>query len=312
MIRYLLGAASEPEQRQLEEQYFADDGAFEELLAVEDDLIDACVRGELSPQEREQFNQHFLMAPEQSERIGFARALLTRLARTTAGPTPLAAPQEREPWWRSWLSLPVAQQPALRLSLAAGLLVLALAGSWLILEHLRLRHRLEQAEAERAALRQEEQSLRRQVEEHRARGAQLREELERERNARRTREQVPTAPQPPQTSFASFILTPGLVRDLDEAERLVIPPGTDWLRLYLELEDDERQSYRAVLRAAGGEEVWSQGGLKARPIRNGRALVLRVPARLLDRGDYLLKLQGLTAAGNLEDVDDYSFRVEKR
>ncbi len=64
VIRYLLGEASQQEQNQIEEQFFADDDFFEHLLAVEDELIDCYLRSELAPREREQFEKHFLASPE--------------------------------------------------------------------------------------------------------------------------------------------------------------------------------------------------------------------------------------------------------
>jgi len=54
--RYLLGALSEDETAELEGLYFASDELFEELLAEEDDLVDAYVSGELTPDEMSRFD----------------------------------------------------------------------------------------------------------------------------------------------------------------------------------------------------------------------------------------------------------------
>ena len=42
---------------------------------------------------------------------------------------------------------------------------------------------------------------------------------------------------------------------------------------------------------------------------NNEMVVLTLPAKLLSRGDYILKLSGMTTSGNLEDASKYYFRV---
>jgi hypothetical protein len=57
LIRFLLGELDQREQAEVEDRYFADTSRFERLLAVEDDLVDAYVRGEL-PRARAQALEH--------------------------------------------------------------------------------------------------------------------------------------------------------------------------------------------------------------------------------------------------------------
>ena len=103
------------------------------------------------------------------------------------------------------------------------------------------------------------------------------------------------------------------MRDTGEAKRLIIAPGSDLLRLQLDLKQKgEYQSYRAVLQTAEGNEVWSQDSLRARATAAGQAVVLRLPARLLPEGDYQLTLKGLTASREFEEVGDYYFSIVKR
>ena len=45
MVRYLLGDLSDQERERLEQIYFADDDAFAQLSALEDELVDDYVRG---------------------------------------------------------------------------------------------------------------------------------------------------------------------------------------------------------------------------------------------------------------------------
>jgi len=41
-------------------------------------------------------------------------------------------------------------------------------------------------------------------------------------------------------------------------------------------------------------------------------VVLMVPSELLPRGDYVLKLSGMTASGSFEAVSTYQFRVVQK
>src|SRR5262245_48119753 len=98
-MRYLLGEASEAEASELEERYFADDGFFEHLQTVEDELIDAYVRGSLSPQERQHFEESFLTNSKRRQRVEFAKTLLNTVDRVAM---PILFPDRtRDSWWHN-------------------------------------------------------------------------------------------------------------------------------------------------------------------------------------------------------------------
>jgi hypothetical protein len=73
--RYLLGELSEAEALSLEERYFADPEAFEQVWAVENELVDDYVAGRLGAEERDQFERHYLSSPRHRERVAAAKAL---------------------------------------------------------------------------------------------------------------------------------------------------------------------------------------------------------------------------------------------
>ena len=75
LIRYLLGGLSEDEQTQIEERAFQDREFSQRIQAVESDLIDDYVRGELSDGERERFESRFLASSERARKVEFAEAL---------------------------------------------------------------------------------------------------------------------------------------------------------------------------------------------------------------------------------------------
>src|SRR5262245_47936766 len=72
-VRYLLGELTEEECDRLEEAYFATREGFEELRAVEAELTDAYVAGQLSPERRLRFESR--LVPGEHGDVQFARAL---------------------------------------------------------------------------------------------------------------------------------------------------------------------------------------------------------------------------------------------
>jgi hypothetical protein len=74
--RYLLEQLSDSEQACVEEQFFADDACFQELVELETDLIDQYVAGVLPADKRRLLESHFLNSPRLRERVECARALL--------------------------------------------------------------------------------------------------------------------------------------------------------------------------------------------------------------------------------------------
>src|SRR5947207_2409634 len=84
LVRYLLGEASPEERSHLEARYVTNAELFEELVAAENDLIDAYAGGHLSDSDRRRLEEYFLVTPERRQRVEFAKALLNRFT-TEAG-----------------------------------------------------------------------------------------------------------------------------------------------------------------------------------------------------------------------------------
>lgn len=81
LVRYLLGQASQEEQAEIEERYLTDPDFLHEVQAVERDLIDRYVHGEIRDP---QFETHFLASPARRQKLEFARALQHSLAHAPA------------------------------------------------------------------------------------------------------------------------------------------------------------------------------------------------------------------------------------
>ncbi len=309
MISYLLGDLSEEEEIEIEQRYFADDDYLDLLLAIEDELIDDYVRGALSEHERDQFEKYFLASPNRRQKVDIARAMMSFVSESALASAPTAGGLEPLSW-RSLPSILRRTNRAFRLSLATVIVVVAVGLSWLIVDAVRLRNHLQQIQAERTVLQDREQQLEQQAAEERARGDRLDEELRRESDQRSLLEQE--VERPSFQAVVSFVLAPGLLRDINKPRTLTLPPDARLVRLKLDLESDQHKVYRAVLRTVEEQEIWTRSGLKPESTRSGRGVVIRLPAGLLSKRDYILTLSGLTAEGTLEDVGEYYFRIVRK
>jgi hypothetical protein len=69
-IKYLLGELLEPERTQLEDEYLGHAETFKKLVTAEKQIIDAYLRGALSPSQLSHFERLFLPMPEGRSRPG--------------------------------------------------------------------------------------------------------------------------------------------------------------------------------------------------------------------------------------------------
>jgi hypothetical protein len=79
--RYLVGELAEGDQAALEQELLIDRGKFDQVCAVENELVDSYVRGEMSPADRERFEGHYLASPLHRERVAIAESFLTHFLR---------------------------------------------------------------------------------------------------------------------------------------------------------------------------------------------------------------------------------------
>ncbi|MCM3874525.1 MAG: hypothetical protein ND895_27855, partial [Pyrinomonadaceae bacterium] len=77
----------------------------------------------------------------------------------------------------------------------------------------------------------------------------------------------------------------------------------------LGLLSDEYQSYRAELLSSDRAVVLTREGLKSESAGGNRIINLTLPATLLKRDDYRVRLSGRRAESSYEDLSSYVFRV---
>lgn len=307
--RYLLGELSEEERGRLEGEFFADPDLLDEVEASRDELIDAYLRGELSRRESERFERYFLATPRRRERVEFARSLLQTAA---ARPSPDVAGVARRAvsWWRSLPGPLVAHR---RLALTAASVLLLAAGSWLAFRLLSSQNQGGARPGDEVASARPAQSptpIQTPLPGS-ATGSDVTAAPTAAPSATPTPEKEPSEPRR-EPQVAAFVLTPSLVRDEGESERLVVPRRAEVVLLRFGFEGEARQNYRAWLRTPEGRTVLDTRRVGLRKTTDGWMATLRLPARLLRDGDYILRLMGTTGEGETVDVARFYFRIERK
>lgn len=306
MVRYLLGELNEGERIEFEDVCFADDQHFEELLAVEAELTDDYVRGNLVGLRRERFEKQLFNTAKGPDDVEFARTI-------TAAPAPTPAVfvvgHDRSDW-RSFFAWLHSRGRAFQVALAALALVFVGSGLWLVWSALQPRSRSQQAVRNGTPTNSKPQE---------SPPPPIQSASPGEQRAGATSERpqrdpgnVNAAPGHEAHAIISLLVVPGFDRSAGGANDLVIPKQARTVRLQLALENNNYRSYRAVLRSVEGKEVLNRRGLKGRSTTSGNTVTLELPARSFPQGDFILALSGTTSQGEAEDVHKYFLSVSKK
>ncbi len=277
--RFLLGGLPPREQAEWEDRYFGSDGAFEDLVSGENDLIDSYVRGRLSPGEREQFEKRYCDSPGHIGRVKFAGALL-QVRRSGPGAA--------------------LRRPA-RLSLAwAVAAAVAIVGgvTWLAIQNPWLPGRSQSAGFQRKGPRPPGPELQ-------PNGVPVHQTDNRTTASTVAKEKPPGIESP----VAVLTLTPDVFRSAGTSQKTVaVDSRKSWVEMRLAIEADYPR-YAAELQTVEGRTITHIGDSGIRTRAGEETVVLRVPAALLYPGDYVLKLNGLGKDGKPGAAEFYSFRV---
>jgi hypothetical protein len=280
---YALGRLPEDARVALEERLVVEPEVLEALGVVEEELTEEYLEGSLSAQDRRDCERSFLASAERQRLLGFVGALKSRAARRRPAP----AGDRSETW--SW-------QPALGLAASLLLAVSLTANVW---QGVKLASQEPPSPQPRgtatpvAAATQQPPAI-----------------------ATLAASAAPSAPATPSardagthTGVSTFRLAAGALRGAGPMPRVAVPAEAAGVRLLLTLPQVDYNSYRATLRDADGEELWTAAKLRAETRPEGKAVVLLLPKQLLPRGDYLLELGGVRDKGDPEALASYAFRV---
>ena len=310
LIQYLLGGLSEEEAERLDELSVVDDAFAWQLSAVEDDLVDAYARGELSGHDMAQFKAFYLASPERLRKVEFAEALRSfdaRSATSAAGAAPAtAAPSailQKDSSGSSSRHRLLTPSLTLQWGFACGVLILVLGGIYLLHENVRLRKQMTGLEGSHAAADVREHELQQQLNDQRAASADMARQLDGLRGSQPNFDQL--------TIVATLLPPP--TRGPGHIPTVTVPSGTSFVVLLLALETDDFPVYRVELKdPATNQTLWRSANLGASPAGANRAVSVSFPARLLRQQNYVLELSGVTATGPVEDIAAYPVRVVMR
>jgi hypothetical protein len=309
--RYLLGELAEADQAALEQELLIDRAKFEQAWAVENELVDSYVRGEMSRVDRKRFESHYLASPLHRERVAIAQSFLTNIDQAVGERVEV---REKEPvihWGRSFprRSPRPVFGPVFAMVLVMALL-LTFSLVWSYTERARLTGQIakvqKEAQTEHASLRQRErelasrnQEIEKAITDVSQRNEQLKAELE---QLRRRGQSTPS-------TVLSYLLAPASIRSQKGPPQTTISLSAGKARLLMELYNNLYASYQVIIQTVEGREILRRRTGKVRFGKARAFAMLPVNARDLTKGDYILTLFGQTADGGSEEIDRYFFRV---
>ena len=287
--RYLVGSAPEDERERVEQALLADENLYEELLAIEDELIDQYVWGRLPEPERTSFIQYLSALPDHKERLEFAQALRAHSLGSPTGASVATAASRDTPEEGFGFRVPA-------LLLAAAVLLVMLGGVWSLTTISALRNEVRTNQAELGRSREGQ------------------EELQKRLVAESRLSSDPVGRGAPGTGSSlsrSFLLRAGTFRSGGTTKVLQLPQEPALVEIRLDLGVADYESYRAVFHDAQAAELMSVSQLGARVKENEILVVFSVPSERFTAGDYYISLSGVIEGGELEPVARYDFRISR-
>jgi anti-sigma factor RsiW len=289
--RYLLGQLPIEENQKFENDYFADPTAFEEVVAVENDLIDSYARLELTGLEKRQFEQRYSSSPEGQSRVEFAMAL-GEIVRSHQRDF-----KSKKPTFWEWLRLSFRfGAPSLQWALGTACVILCVAVSLLTFKNRELNREVQDARNSEARMRTQRDEAVGQIA-----------SLSGHPSDESARSQA-------QSGIPDLTFTPvaGIERGESHNAVLVVPRDRPWIRLEMPIDEDLFKTYEAVLYTIEMRKVRRGENLKSRSTATGIKVDWRIPSDSIQNGDYVLQLNGKEGGQASEHLNAYSFRVVRK
>ncbi len=291
---YLLGELREDERLRLDQRLLTDDDVAERIRLAEAQLIDEYVAGELDARTAGVFHTRFMKTDARREQVRLTAALRDYSAQSETA-LPLPRPVARRSWREGFSEFfALKPGPAWAAAGSFAVLVLVLVAAWYLSRQSR---QSEPPVAHQPAVNAASPAA-----------TQAPAVAHVPPTASPTPPQLKPTPSEPPVAVASFVLLPGALRGPGEMMRVAVPRGERAiLRFSLVLENPAPGTYQVELANADGQTVIVRNHLK--PRANGQTkIVVDVPARLIQTGDYQIKLARQTD-GLLESVGRYYFRA---
>lgn len=317
--RYLLGEMSLDEQVSIEERLFLDSDYAELEQAVEADLIDDYLNGDLSGSERDAFESHFLLRPEHDENLKIAQALKTHIDSEVVD-TPKAgfvSPAETEVVLPpNQIVAPFYRKPIFWWSLAAAALIILSFLTWMGLRSQRGPAANEPLQATDPRSPQPVPTQTDERQQPSPVAPSNRNSVEMAQNTN-TPEKAPQ-PRERKTTFARTMtasINPGVTfRGPTAGPKIVtVPPDIEEVIFKLRLRFTEPfESYHAEL-LSGERRINRWRDLKSQTDEtDGPHVSVRVKSDVLREQSYRIRLRGIPTDQQTAETETYLFNIERK
>lgn len=321
IIGYLLGTASELEQSQIETRYFREPHFYEEMLALEEEVIGDYLNDQLTPAERRQFEQHFLATPRRQRKYKSIRKLITFIA--DQGTNQAAEPPQPIKPGILFFSVRWANDflvPRLGFLWTLASVAVLTLGVWMLsVQVAAFRQQVEQQEARQAATQKANPKAR-------TKPAKQRIESNNQRNllAGVADQLQASLDDPPAllaggttkstVSTVAATLRPSHLRASAATQQISLPAEAATLRLHLLLRNPgavQFIGFNVVLKTLDGVEVLGRQNLTPQVTKSGRGLSIDIPANKLGKGSYVVITSGITAKQESKQADEYFLGIHR-
>jgi len=286
MVGYLLGTASELEQRQVETRYFREPHFYEQMLAVEEEVICDYLNRTLTADERRHFEQHFLGSPRRRRKYESTRKLLAFVADRGSVEIQPPAQSTIQTWLMAWPErLHHFLLPKLNFVWSVALVAVLSWGVWLLsLQVAALRHEVGQRETQQLATLKTKQRTKPKAEKARS-------DNDAQRNAvadfadQLQASLDPTFLESADSTDANRLLSVNLrashMRSPSEAQKILLPAQLATLQLRLNLGDaalPPATTYQVILNTLAGRVVMRHRAVSQQIVQSQRSLTLEIPS----------------------------------
>jgi hypothetical protein len=318
LLRYLLGALPVDEAEPIEEASVVDEDFAARLNAMERDLVDSYVRGELEGSNLARFQSWYLSSPLRAQKVDAARAIL-RVADAVAEDVSVslpaevaAAPEAVAPAEASSPAVSIAPKFSYGEASASQKLAVWRFGKFRALPILGFAAAALVLLAALGYLSNKNNQLRKEVAETKKQSTALTAQLDNQQAAAGTAGAGKSAgglAHSIENVATVTMFLPAPTRGASTIPNIDVPPGTGLVVLSLGLSSNDVDKYRAqLMNPTTNKVLWHSGLL--RPGSDGTYVSVAVPANVLRSQIYLIQLMHDAANGAPELLGTYPFRVE--
>jgi hypothetical protein len=309
LIQYLLGTLPAEEREQIDELSVADDEFAERLCAIENDLVDAYVAGELHGDTLSQFESHFLCTSFRRDKVDMARLLTQAGGQIEANTKPKSSilPMRARGEMAQNLPAPYLQYTAAmnwRRASVAAIILLSISTAWLGFSNFRLHHQDRSGRAANEELQQRLNQLELRL--GTERGPQVNKSSPADANDTGAQSSGSTT-----ALVGSIFLLPER-RGAGEIPTAPVLGKTGLILLQLQLELDDFPRYDIEVRSlASNRMVWRGEAVKSERSGRGTTVSILLPAESVKSNNYIAEVSGISPNGRAELVSGYVFKIAK-